>query len=232
MGLIGWSSLLVVVAALVYVGSDIYNFMGEWRLSDPEWSKPGDTTCRLIAGNLIRGGEDLALYKNGLAIVSAGDLYTTFTGDPARTTGTGAFVVDLRNSSSEPPVRKLELIGFPETTKFVGHGMYLSNSTNRVYFVVHGDHATGKSFIDAFDIEGDDYNSLALRHVSRVSSELFPAAGINDVVEGRHEREVFVSVWRAHSQTTTVKAHGPENKASLGPPQLLMHRWMPICVYY
>ena len=68
-------------------------FLGEWRLKDPNWRH--DDTCTLIGGDMVQGAEDLAIWKHGVAIVSAGDLHTAFTQDPALTQNTGAFAVDI-----------------------------------------------------------------------------------------------------------------------------------------
>merc|ERR1712070_59200 len=144
-----WSTVLALVAMLVYLALDVMTFLGEWRLNDPNWRH--DDTCTLIGGDMVQGAEDLAIWKNGVAIVSAGDLHTAFTQDPALTQNTGAFAVDI-TKPGEPRIRQLELVDFPNTTRFVGHGMHISNTSNRAYFVVHGDYATQMSFIDAFEI--------------------------------------------------------------------------------
>merc|ERR1712217_569863 len=103
----------------------------------------------LLGSEILRGGEDMALWRDGIVIIAAGDLNTTFWKDPALTQSTGVFAVDLRSGVS-PAVRKVKLLGYPVGSKFVGHGMFLSNSSKRAYFINHGDYKTNKSYVDIF----------------------------------------------------------------------------------
>jgi len=105
--------------------------------------------------------------------------------------------------------------GYPAGPKFVGHGIYISNRTKRAYFINHGDYKTAKSFVDVAAIEGDDLHSIRLRHVLRIDSPLFTYAGINDVVEGRSQEEVYVSIWRHYPQTQQEPAFGHANENAM-----------------
>jgi len=202
--------VVAVVAVAVAVLMDANNFLGEWKLSAYEWdTRP----CSLLAADQLRGGEDLAMWRDGIALVSAGDLGKAFLQDPANVENTGVFAVDLR-AAPHPVVRQVVLRNRPDSaSKFVGHGMFLSNASSRVYFVTHGDYATAASFVEIYSIHGTDFHSLGLQHESRVASSLFPAAGINDVVEGWGPHEIFVSVWRRYPQSAD-QPTGAEHSAN------------------
>jgi len=100
----------------------------------------------------------------------------------------------------------------PSDGLVVGHGIYVSNRTSRVYLINHGDPL--KSHVDIFDIAGSDFASLKLMLRERISSERFPYHGINDVVEGADSNEVFVSIWRTFGSTPSQPAFGSANSAA------------------
>ncbi|CAE8653262.1 unnamed protein product [Polarella glacialis] len=148
-----------------------------------------DDSCQLLGADVLKGGEDMALWLDGVVIVSAGDLKTTFSKGPEHAVHTGIFAVDLRSAA----LRRVELQGFPASSRLVGHGLFLSNATQRLYVINHGDEA---SQVEIFEVRGSGFQDLLLKHVGRIQSDLFPNHCLNDVVEGRNPGEVFVSVWR------------------------------------
>mmetsp|Transcript_4736 Transcript_4736/g.13842 ORF Transcript_4736/g.13842 Transcript_4736/m.13842 type:complete len:397 (-) Transcript_4736:78-1268(-) len=191
----GCSCLLAVAAAVLLAGVlvDLNAIVGEKDLAY------NDEHCELVGNSTLSGGEDMALWRDGVAIVSAGDLGTLFSQGAQDARNTGVFAVDLKAGAgaSGPPVRKLTLEGFPPGPALAGHGLYLSNRTGRLYVLNHGDYARNVSRVEIFAIEGEGYGDLRLRHVDRIESELFPLHCLNDVVEGLTQDQVFVSVWRS-----------------------------------
>eukprot|EP00927_Polykrikos_kofoidii_P074344 TRINITY_DN70321_c0_g1_i1.p1 TRINITY_DN70321_c0_g1~~TRINITY_DN70321_c0_g1_i1.p1 ORF type:complete len:385 (-),score=27.18 TRINITY_DN70321_c0_g1_i1:74-1228(-) len=190
------AAIAVVILSLIgYVIHDINKTFGYKRLDF------NDGNCELIAEGVLRGGEDLQLWYNGVAIVSAGDLRTTFRKGPEHAQLTGIFLVDLpslvgaRQSgrTCNSCVRLARLDGYPSQSPIVGHGMYLSNQTQRLYVVNHADNI---STIEIFSIHGQSMSDISLVHVDTIRSELFQYQCVNDVVEGRTADEVFVSIWR------------------------------------
>mmetsp|Transcript_16138 Transcript_16138/g.47036 ORF Transcript_16138/g.47036 Transcript_16138/m.47036 type:complete len:385 (-) Transcript_16138:51-1205(-) len=183
-----------VVAVLVgYVLHDILSVFGEKELTF------NDEDCHLIGAGMLKGGEDMALWRSGIAIVAAGDLKVLFSRGPAHTRLTGLFAVSMASKplTGPPIVRPLTLVDFPKQhLPFGGHGLFLSNRTQRLYVVNHG---ANQSQVEVFGIEGQDFQDLVLRHLDSIQSSAFPLHGINDIVEGRSPNEVFVSVWRATS---------------------------------
>ena len=200
--------VVALLSVAVGIALDLNTFTSLWKLTAYEWdTRP----CSLIADTQLRGGEDLALWKDGVALVSAGDLMTALKQDPANTHNTGVFAVNLR-ARPRPAVRQVVLRDRPESApKFVGHGMYLSNASSRAYFVTHGDFATAASFVEIYSITGTDFATVELQHVSTVSSPLFTFGGINDVVEGWGPHEIFVSVWRRYPHSAEHPTMAPDS---------------------
>ena len=85
--------------------------------------------------------EDMALGKHGVLFITSGDLLTTFTEGAAAASPGGLWVLDMREGGAPEPSRiPLELL--PGGRRFQGHGLDVSNTTDRVYSVSHnGDHS-------------------------------------------------------------------------------------------
>merc|ERR1712123_327912 len=108
-----------------------------------------DQDCHLAGmGVGFIGSEDMALGKHGVLLITSGDLLTTFTEGSAAASPGGMWVLDMREGGAAEPMRiPLEL--FPVGRRFQGHGLDVSNSTDRVYAVSHnGDHSS----VDIFQI--------------------------------------------------------------------------------
>jgi hypothetical protein len=85
---------------------------------------------------------------------------------------------------------------------FQVHGIFVSNSTDRLYTVTH---RGSFSSIEVFKIKYDDSSDagVALKHIRSVRSPLFPNGGINDVVEGKAPGELYVTRWLAFPKPAT-----------------------------
>ena len=107
---------------------------------------------------------------------------------------------DMRVGGAQEPV-KITMELFPAGRRFQGHGLDVSNITDRVYSISHnGDHSS----VDIFKIT---YNQecvvdlpwscqpVTLTHITSITSNLFPNMGINDVVEAEHN-QVYVTQWQ------------------------------------
>lgn len=204
------AALIVLFAGSVtYLDRDIKAIIGEKELA---FNSEG---CKLIGADVVKGGEDMALWRNGIAIVSAGDLFTTFTQGPVHAKLTGIFAVSLTNAS----IRRLELEGFPQEAPYVGQGLHISNKSQRLYGVNHGGDV---SQIEIFAIEGHGFSDLRLRHTGRIRSALFPYHCIGDVVEGRGPDEVFVGLWRGAVGVRDYNLHHEKEEAL----SLLLYRYI------
>ena len=87
---------------------------------------------------------------------------------------------------------RAEIENFPSTMTFRPHGMYVSKTTDLMYVVNHlGEY----SQVEVFKINYDT-TPITLRYVRSVRDDkLFPKYGINDVVEGEKEGEVYITQW-------------------------------------
>jgi len=152
------------------------------------------------------GSEDLALGRHGVLFITSGDLHNTFTQGAAAAKPGGLWVLDMRDGGAEEPVR-IQLESFPAGRRFQGHGLDVSNTTDRVYSISHnGDHSS----VDIFKIS---YNQdclaslpwscqpVSLTFLRSIKSSIFPNYGINDVVEAE-ENQIYVTQWQPFSFPT------------------------------
>jgi len=210
--------LAVVLSLLVgYVVRDLNAVFG------PKDIAFNDGACELLGGDQLKGGEDLTLWRDGVAIATAGDLKTTFRRGGSHAELTGVFAVSMVQAGDVPAgtVRKLELVGFPATSRLAGHGVFLSNKTQLLYVVNHGDELTR---VEIFGIEGKSFRDLRLNLVGRIESDLIPWSSANDVVEGEGVGEVFVSIWK----TTRTPKEFEEKQDLLDVFNILAYRYLPI----
>jgi len=123
--------------------------------------------------------------------------------------------VDTRVGGSVQPVR-VELEKLPGGRLFQGHGIDVSNNTDRVYTVTHnGDHSS----VDIFKIEYRLECALLqpwpcppvrLIFLKSITSNIFPNYGINDVVEVEDD-QIYVTQW----QPFPLPARGLNNPSTL-----------------
>jgi len=200
----------MIAAAVGFVTTVIFGILAN-RCLDKNDSSPAsydpiinDQDCHLAGmGVAFIGSEDMAMGKQGVLLITSGDLLTTFTEGSAAASPGGMWVLDMREGGAAEPMRiRLEL--FPAGRRFQGHGLDVSNSTDRVYTVSHnGDHSS----VDIFQIH---YNQeclvslpwscppLSLTFLRSIASSIFPSYGINDVVEAA-ENQIYVTQWQPFS---------------------------------
>ena len=192
----------LIFITVVLVGIMVKLFLNKMEsLSLPSGFTFNDQGCHLVGlGVGLIGSEDLALGKHGVLFITSGDLHETFTNGAASAKPGGMWVLDMRKGGAAEPMRiHLEL--FPEGRRFQGHGLDVSNTTDRVYSISHnGDHSS----VDIFKI---DYNQdclaslpwacqpVSLTFIRSVRSSIFPNCGINDVVEAE-ENQIYVTQWQ------------------------------------
>ena len=146
------------------------------------------------------GSEDMALGRHGVLFITSGDLLTTFTQGSAAADAGDVWVLDTRVGGSVYPMR-VELESLPGGRLFQGHGIDVSNITDRVYTVTHnGDHSS----VDIFNIEYKTECLLLqpwgcppvrLIFLKSITSNIFPNYGINDVVEVE-DNKIYVTQWQ------------------------------------
>jgi len=162
-------------------------------------TKFNDENCQLLGMNQgMIGSEDLALAKHGILIITSGDLINLFQNGAAKASPGGLWAFDMREGGGKDPV-PLQL-GLPSGRRFQGHGLDISNSTDRVYAISHnGEYSS----VDIFQIKYREEcltlpwscTPVTLNFLHSISSPLFPNNGINDVVEAG-DREVYVTQWQ------------------------------------
>ena len=175
-----------------------------------------DEGCSLVGLDMgLKGAEDIALGKHSILFASVGDLFTIFETGAASSPYGGIWVLDVRNGAKNEPI-KIDIVGFPENKRIHGHGLDVSNLTDRIYFVNHHGEA---SDVEVLDIK---YNQdcitpttwrcdpVTLKYVSSISSKYFPNMVINDVVEADHDH-VFVTRWRLFP----IPVNGKQNPSGL-----------------
>ena len=146
------------------------------------------------------GSEDMALGRHGVLFITSGDLLTTFTQGSAAAVAGGVWVLDTRVGGSVYPMR-VELESLPGGRLFQGHGIDVSNITDRMYTVTHnGDHSS----VDIFKIEYKTEclllqpwgcSPVRLTFLKSITSNIFPNYGINDVVEVE-DNKIYVTQWQ------------------------------------
>jgi len=190
---------------------------------------PNNLTCTKVGGNEIVGSEDVAHWRDGIVLVSSGDLGTTFAWGETEAVLGGIFALRVGDSTGEPRYWRVELLarddkGVPPDQQygFQPGGIYLSNATQRLYAVSHTDQKSS-SGVDVFDIEKlDEFPWLRLRHRTKVTSPLFGNHALNDVVEGAEDgSDLYVSNWVAFGHPIGGETRGSTTekiKAGLGIP--------------
>jgi hypothetical protein len=152
-----------------------------------------DGNCQMVAGTDPRGvagSEDLALGRHEVLFISSGDLRVAAEHGSASANPGGIWGIDVTMAREDEPF-KLPLLDYPIEQEFTPHGLFVSNLTDRMYVVNHGN---GRSTVEIFAIEycnggwsSCEFPVNGLTHLKTVRSGLFPFFGINDVVEGKPE---------------------------------------------
>jgi hypothetical protein len=158
-----------------------------------------DGNCNLLGGDDyqdphdprgLKGSEDFSLGRLGLLFISSGDLRVVAERGSAAANPGGIWAVDATMKREDEPF-KIPLHGYPIEKEFAPHGIYVSNMTDRLYVVNHGNQ---NSTVEVFFIEycnggwsSCEFPANGLLYLTTVSSNLFPYFGINDVVEGKPE---------------------------------------------
>jgi len=212
--MIGKYPVVVIVVIVGIYLKHLYDQKNSW-LSLPPGHTYNDDSCELTGlGVGLLGSEDVALGRYGVLFITSGDLHNTFgTGAESANPG-GLWVYDMRVGGAQEPV-KITMELFPAGRRFQGHGLDVSNITDRVYSISHnGDHSS----VDIFKIT---YNQecvvdlpwscqpVTLTHITSITSNLFPNMGINDVVEAEHN-QVYVTQWQPFPWPTRGQKN-PEN---------------------
>jgi hypothetical protein len=92
------------------------------------------------------GSEDISLWRNGVAIASSG-LF------PSETQPGLMLSIDLQPPvGTRPTVRTVELRGVPAGFGFRPHGLFIDNSTQRLFVISHSEQLEEESIV-VFDIE-------------------------------------------------------------------------------
>jgi len=173
-------ALVPVIAFLLYFANNMDAFK----------TYKANLNCTNIGADVLANSEDFAMYKNGMAFVSDGDLFNLFLTGINQAKKGQIFIMNLNSIDEnymETP-KEVPIKGFPTGRNFQPHGIFYSNSTNRLYTVSHPHQGEG-SFVEIFTVEE---NPLTLKHADSVLPTTENMV-INDVVEGRSENEIFVS---------------------------------------
>ena len=191
-----WTAILVALAATI--AGVTHNILSAVRPFKPALPVNDSSNCYTTKGPW--GAEDIVLGQNGWVFTSSLDgsrLFESGVTVGCRDGGIWAFqlkiphptvvMVPLWRSARNKPSHMIDTRYCPHT-----HGMYLSNSTNRLYVITHYGYS---SQIEVFDIEYEPENKAppTLTWVRAVASSSFPNMGINDVVEGASKDELYVT---------------------------------------
>ena len=145
--------------------------------------------------------EDVAIYKDGLALVSAGDMAMAFGlglweegGMKDQIVPGGILTVDLKNwggPGTQPTIKDVPIIGMPSDIVWISHGIYLSNVTSKLYSVNHG-FSNGGEAVLVFDL-ADGEDGPTLTYDRAIKSDLWSHGQLNDVIEGPSGKELYVT---------------------------------------
>jgi len=205
--------LVMVVLLAVYIKIWFDSKMEIFSL--PQGFTVNDQSCELAGvGAGMLGSEDMALGRHGVLFITSGDLKSCFEHGAAAAKPGGLWVFDMREGGAAEPV-KIQLESFPDGRRFQGHGLDVSNTTDRVYSISHnGDHSSVDIFQIVYHVECVksfpwSCPPVSLTFLRSIKSDLFPNYGINDVVEAE-DNQIYVTQWQPFSFPTRGQKN-PEN---------------------
>jgi len=180
LGLVKWVALILVavLAQRIYKLMEVMKPYAEMNFNDKN--------C-VLQGEMF-GNEDMVLGKESVMLFAAsGNLHVCFDAGSAAAGDGGIWMLYMKDSSARP--KQLPIQGYPHKA-FHGHGIYLSNATDRLYVV---NHLGPKTVVEVMKVE---YSPVRISHLKTVQSDLFLRYGMNDVIEGIDENEIYVSRWQ------------------------------------
>ena len=179
-----WTILAGFVAFLV---RNVLDFIRPFKAPLPTNDA---SKCKLYKGPT--GAEDMVLAGNWIITSSLDTDHLVNEGVKACARDTGGlwlFPVDAH----VPPTR-LDIEGIPDDVQycFMTHGLFLSNTSNRLYAVTHhGSYSSVEIFQLHYHVDAG--NKPSLTWVRSVTSDSFLNMGPNDVVEGITAGELYVT---------------------------------------
>jgi len=205
MGVFSIRFLFASTIAIIFIGNKINHQLEKYGVfSKFNWdtNKP-DISCESIGVKEMSNSEDLQMGKHNLIFISVGDLHNIMGHGTDKAENGGVFVYDMNGAAGKLPI-KLEVNNFPEGHKLFVHGLYISNSTDRLYAVNHQGHAdTIEVFSVTYSpscISFDTFTCppVSLTHTKTIASPLFINFGMNDVAEGKvtdNGGELYTTRW-------------------------------------
>jgi len=163
--------------------------------------------CKLHEGPT--GAEDFVLTKHGGWIITSsldcGHLVDNGVDVCMRDTG-GLWVF---HSDANMKPSRIEIEGLPKDVAscFMTHGLFLSNTTDRLYAVTHhGNYSSIEIFAVGYSAEEED-KPPTLKWIRSVTSDSFLNLGPNDVVEGASAGELYVTQFMPFSLPIQGRRH-------------------------
>jgi len=173
---------IVIIAVLVNRGLRLKNLLQPY-----EHMNFNDQNCKLKGS--FKGAEDMGLGKNSILFIGAsGGLKQCFQHGSSSAENGGIWMMNMLESDPEPV--QIHINGYPNEQIHV-HGIFVSNKTDRLYLI---NHLGPQSVVEVVQINYTP--SISLQYLKTVKSPLFPRYGINDVVEGIDENEIYVTRWQ------------------------------------
>lgn len=193
---------IVTTAVLLFIGNGIKEKLVFFDFyEDPEYN---DQSCNLVGADEMGPSEDMQFGKYGLLLMAAGDLQHAFNHGTEHAPNGGVFVYHFNSPVSKFPT-KITLDNYPPDRKMVGHGLYLSNATDRLYVINHAGH---QDVVEVFSVTykpsciiGTTFHCppVALSLIKIVGSPLLGYFMMNDVAEGlvtdTNKGELYVTRW-------------------------------------
>lgn len=195
------------------VGAAVFGYFWRWyclnelQVYTPiEYHNDGPNECEVLGLEELKGGsEDLAIYKNGIVLIGAGWLHGTFLKGASSVPPGDIFSYDIGTKK----VKKLEMKGFDANKKgFEPHGIYFSNTTQRLYVVSHTDEKSG-TVIEIFDVV--ERPELHLVHRYQLFHTIYGNHAVNDVVEAATDgSSIYMTEWLTVPHAVGGMQHGPQ----------------------
>lgn len=223
--MIGGRRSIIVAVIVAFVAFTAFKIMGLISVLGLSNIVENDLLCRNVGSDEIVGSEDVAHWRDGIVLIASGDLGTTYSYGAVEAVPGSIFAVDVdmneHGDNVTPEFWKLKVLG-DTLGRFQPHGLFISNTTQRLYVVSHADEQGG-SGVHIFDIEAlSEFPWLQLRHLTYITSPLFGNHALNDVTEGAVDgTDLYVTNWISfpHPLGGEVRGTALEKfKAGLGIP--------------